>query len=262
MNDLLATSPQDGQSILKRVLIVFAISAAGTVIATQLAKIPALSDYAHLAVGALFLGLALREARALPNGLAHFGIELGGVLDADQSDGLPPGPFGLFELARTMRSALPAFFRELFVALGVATIVFVPFAAGFYFWHQPTRPFELTFPDEFLSLAGAHLIVVAIPEEAFFRGFVQTRLLDHFDPQRKSRFLGAPMALNVLLLQALLFALVHFVVDLNPAKLAVFFPALWFGMMRAWRGGIGAGVLVHAMSNIYSSILFESWLRP
>jgi membrane protease YdiL (CAAX protease family) len=40
----------------------------------------------------------------------------------------------------------------------------------------------------------------------------------------------------------------------------VFFPALLFGWVRAWRGGIGAALALHASSNLYSEILARSWL--
>ena len=40
-----------------------------------------------------------------------------------------------------------------------------------------------------------------------------------------------------------------------PARLAVFFPALLFGLLRAWRGGIGAAMLLHALSNVLAELL-------
>ena len=48
--------------------------------------------------------------------------------------------------------------------------------------------------------------------------------------------------------------------DLAPERLAVAFPALLFGWLRAWRGGIGAALLVHAASNVYADILVRGWL--
>jgi membrane protease YdiL (CAAX protease family) len=35
---------------------------------------------------------------------------------------------------------------------------------------------------------------------------------------------------------------------------------LLFGWVRAWRGGVGAAIALHAMSNLYSEILARSWL--
>jgi membrane protease YdiL (CAAX protease family) len=72
--------------------------------------------------------------------------------------------------------------------------------------------------------------------------------------------LGVELALGAWVLQAALFAAIHFMVEPHPARLAVFFPALLFGWTRAWRGGIGAALTLHAMSNLYSEILARSWL--
>jgi hypothetical protein len=43
------------------------------------------------------------------------------------------------------------------------------------------------------------------------------------------------------------------------ARLAVFFPALVFGWLRARTGGIGAGVIYHAACNLFASYLGESY---
>ena len=46
----------------------------------------------------------------------------------------------------------------------------------------------------------------------------------------------------------------NFLVDLNPARLGVFFPALAFGWLRARRGTIVAPVLAHGMSNVFMEL--------
>jgi membrane protease YdiL (CAAX protease family) len=61
-------------------------------------------------------------------------------------------------------------------------------------------------------------------------------------------------------LQALLFGLIHVLVDLDPSRMAVFFPGLLFGWLRAWRGGIGAAIVLHAMSNLLSETLSRGWM--
>ena len=61
-------------------------------------------------------------------------------------------------------------------------------------------------------------------------------------------------------MQAALFALVHLATEPHPAKLAVFFPGLLFGWLRAWRGGIGAAIVFHALSNVLAEILVRGWL--
>jgi membrane protease YdiL (CAAX protease family) len=78
--------------------------------------------------------------------------------------------------------------------------------------------------------------------------------------KKRVRILGVELAASAWVLHAGLFAAIHFMVDPHPARFAVFFPALLFGWTRAWRGGIGAALALHAMSNLYSEILARSWL--
>ena len=189
--------------------------------------------------------------------MQRFGIDLAGVLSPPPDD-TPTGWRGMVELGRAIARALPSAARELGVALAVCAVVFPPFAVGFWLWYGPAHPFALRLPDDPASFALAQVVVVALPEEAFFRGFVQTRLTDA--APRTVRLLGADVSLAALVGQAALFALVHFVVDLQPGRLAVFFPGLVFGWLRARRGGIGAGVWMHAASNFWSAVLQASWL--
>jgi membrane protease YdiL (CAAX protease family) len=131
-------------------------------------------------------------------------------------------------------------------------------------------------PEDLLSYLAAQLLVVALPEETLFRGYFQTRLTESFQavfkPESKPesfqavfkagtvKLLGAAVSLPALVLQALLFAAVHFAADPNPVRLAVFFPALLFGWMRQWRGGVGAAIVFHALCNLLSDILVRGWL--
>ena len=45
----------------------------------------------------------------------------------------------------------------------------------------------------------------------------------------------------------------------NPQRLAVFFPALLFGWMRARTGSIAAGALYHALCNVLADTLHVSY---
>jgi hypothetical protein len=215
----------------------------------------------HLLVGALFLLVAIRLAEREPGGLSRFGLSLGGLLvpAADEPHGAPDTPLGwLADLLRALLRALPSFLREAAFALAVCALVFPPFVVGFYFWHGPARPFAWLPQHEPVSYLVTQILVVALPEEALFRGYFQTLLHDAW-PER-ARLLGAALSLRALLVQAVLFALLHYVVDFQPARLAVFFPALLFGWLAARRGGIGAAVFVHALSNLLSDLLVRGWL--
>lgn len=98
-----------------------------------------------------------------------------------------------------------------------------------------------------LTYLVVHLGLVALPEEWFFRGYLQARL---------DRRLGTPWRLfgasigPGLLWSALAFALLHPILIPGFHRLLVFFPALLFGWLRARTGALGAPVVVHAASNL------------
>jgi uncharacterized protein len=168
--------------------------------------------------------------------------------------------------------------KGLLFFLGGMLIVFPLFAGGFYLYYQTIcspavrralplpgqlrslcrswagswRRVRWRLPPSFGQLALAQLLVVALPEEYFFRGYLQTRL-ELVWPSRR-RVLGANIGWSLLVASAL-FALGHLLVDFNALRLAVFFPALVFGWMRQATGSILAGVLFHAASNLISEVL-------
>jgi len=239
---------------LRQIFWVYALVCASVFAVTRLEWSGALGRYVHLLVAAIFLLTAIRFTRAEPK---HYGVSLGGLLEPPTDD-RPEGPLGLFDLGRAIVDALPSAAVELGFAFAVAAIVFPIYALGFYAWNQPAQPFSLALPPSLPSFVLAQLIVVALPEEAFFRGYLQTALSDL--RVKRLRVLGVALEPGAWLLQAVLFAAIHFMVEPHPARLAVFFPALLFGWTRAWRGGIGAALALHAMSNLYSEILARSWL--
>jgi membrane protease YdiL (CAAX protease family) len=56
-----------------------------------------------------------------------------------------------------------------------------------------------------------------------------------------------------------LFAVSHLAVIPNPLRLAVFFPALLFGWMRARTGSIAAAAVFHALCNLTSDVMHTSY---
>jgi uncharacterized protein len=215
-----------------------------------------LTAYGHLILAGLFLTVAVRMSERQPDGLIRYGISLGGLLE--RSERPRSGIWGaICDLGAALARALPSGLRELAVALAIALIVFPAFALGFYLWHAPAQPFHLEFPAELPSYLLAQLLVVALPEEALFRGYMQGRLSDAF-PARM-RLFGARLSLPAWLIQALLFASLHVVTNLHPSRLAVFFPGLLFGLIRELRGGIGAALVFHALCNLFADVLARSW---
>ncbi len=103
-----------------------------------------------------------------------------------------------------------------------------------------------------LGFLVIHLGLVALPEEWFFRGYLQTRL---------DQWLGTPwrlMGASVgpgLIFASLAFALLHPILIPGPHRLLVFFPSLLFGWLRARGGNIGPAVVVHALANLLQAVV-------
>ncbi len=163
------------------------------------------------------------------------------------------------------------------VAIGV---IFPIFAVGYFVFYEIACGSDLLVhlvPNHmcarYSGLAGVHapvitgkllefcavqLIVVALPEELFFRGFLLGLLEKHFPPRR--RILGGGVGL-ALVISAAMFALIHLPKDGDPRALATFFPGLLFGWMRSATGSIMASTLTHAGSNILIRFLDLMVLR-
>jgi membrane protease YdiL (CAAX protease family) len=95
--------------------------------------------------------------------------------------------------------------------------------------------------------APAEVALVAVPEELFFRGFLQ-RHLDELWPGRR-RVLGAACGPG-LAAAAALFALAHLAVQPRPQALLVFFPGLAFGWLYARQQSVAGPVILHAACNL------------
>jgi CAAX protease family protein len=153
--------------------------------------------------------------------------------------------------------------RRILAAIGtslawgaLAALVFFPlFWLGFVFWWQPARGFAWPPPPSAESLL-TQVLGIAMPEEMFYRGYVQTALDDA--SRWRVRILGADVGAGILLGSAV-FALGHVATTGHPARLSVFFPSLVFGWLRARTGGIGASVSFHAACNIFSASLTDAY---
>jgi uncharacterized protein len=139
---------------------------------------------------------------------------------------------------------------------GLTAVIAVPFFFGWHAWWargMPRLSFSLAVkPIDAADEVLAQVLVVALPEESFYRGYLQSRLDEAWPPQW--RVLGARVGPG-LLLCAVIFAVGHVVTVHLPTRLAVFFPALVFGWLRARTRGIGASVCFHTLCNLYSQVL-------
>lgn len=183
------------------------------------------------------------------------------------------------------RLALPAFddrpaWREaLTVVAKLVGLVLVPWLVGYHLYQwlifgyspQPCLPTGLAawfparaaglgspacVPPDAALLVPFHLFFVAIPEEFFYRGYLQTRLNEIF--HRKWIVLGVPIGWGAVI-ACLLFAFGHSLVQLRWWHFATFFPGLVFAWLRERTGGPAAGALFHAWCNVIVQFLDAAW---
>ncbi|MFY0530443.1 myxosortase MrtX [Archangium gephyra] len=156
--------------------------------------------------------------------------------------------------------------------LVMSAVVFPLFFGAFFAWtellqHLPPElarllapfrgPAHFTprLPPRFAEWVVDQLFVVALPEEFFYRGYMQARLRDAW-PQGR-RFLGVRLG-PAFWLTALLFALGHLAI-FQVWRLSVFFPALLFGWMRERTGSVVGAALFHAAANLFVRFLEVSF---
>lgn len=113
-------------------------------------------------------------------------------------------------------------------------------------------------PWWFLTALLTQLLLIAMPEELFYRGYLQTRLDSLVGRVRRIR--GVDINIASIVLTSTLFALGHIATIPNPARLAVFFPSLLFGVLRRVSGGILAPLVFHACCNLLSELLTLAYL--
>jgi membrane protease YdiL (CAAX protease family) len=219
-----------------------AVAAVVTLVATALSYfLP--DSWAATGVGFTFLGatywLVVRSDDDSAR-LREFGLSLGGLLEA-----APLSP------ARLLRSTALA----LAYALGAALLIYPCFWFGFRIWWKVGTFHPAPLGPVFSDALG-QLLVIALPEEAFYRGYLQTSL--ERDLNKTINVFGARVGWGLLLTSAI-FAIGHLFTELSAARLAVFFPSLVFGFLRARTRGIGASVIFHAMCNLFSAYLLHSY---
>jgi len=103
------------------------------------------------------------------------------------------------------------------------------------------------------------LLLVALPEEFFFRGYLQKRF-DEGRPPPRGVSIGPIRITTTNLLVSALFALAHIVTEFHPARLAVFFPSLLFGALRDRTDGIVAPIILHAACNLMVQVAIVHYI--
>lgn len=148
--------------------------------------------------------------------------------------------------------------RHVLSSIGIfllwAVIIFPPYALLVHLWAKivwGARIFQVA-PLPSWNLVLTQLIVIALPEETFFRGYVQTRFQQIFKP--RWTIFGARLGWGWIL-TCVIFALAHSLIQYQWWHFAIFFPSLVFGYLREKTDGLVAPILFHATSN-----LFMEWI--
>jgi membrane protease YdiL (CAAX protease family) len=143
-----------------------------------------------------------------------------------------------------------SFLNSLGVGLIVSAIIFPPFFLAAHFWQiwvMGMSEFRMASFPIFNSMILYQLLLVALPEEFYFRGYFQSAMNSIIRPRWS--FLGARLGWSWII-TAVVFAIAHSIIFYQWWHFAIFFPALVFGYLRERTGSITAPIIFHALSNI------------
>jgi membrane protease YdiL (CAAX protease family) len=229
-------------SVWKSAFVPLGVALVTTAVCAFFAHAPIVRDYSGTLIGLTFLAvtylMVLRHDAAT---VRRHGLALGGLLE--------PEPIRPSRVARDG-------FRALAWALGFAVLIFPGFWLGWLRFWRPESGFS---PADFAVVRDSALtqvLAIALPEEAFYRGYLQSALDDAW--RARVRIFGAAIGPSLLVTSAL-FAIGHVATEYHPNRLGVFFPSLVFGWLRARTGGIGACVVFHALCNLFADYLAKSY---
>jgi membrane protease YdiL (CAAX protease family) len=107
----------------------------------------------------------------------------------------------------------------------------------------------------FLYWAALEVLVVALPEEVFHRGYLMSAFEERFPP--RARVAGVPFGFAAVA-SSFVFALGHLVAEARTDRLFTFFPALAFAWLWRKSGSLWAPALFHAASNLLMQVLVAS----
>jgi membrane protease YdiL (CAAX protease family) len=106
---------------------------------------------------------------------------------------------------------------------------------------------------------ATHTLGVALPEETFYRGYLQPCLEWRWPPRMQVAGTGIGGATVA---AATLFALGHFLGEWNPLRLGPFFPALLFAWQRNRTGSVAGAIALHASFNVFAEVWTRLYIYP
>ncbi len=168
-------------------------------------------------------------------------------------------PFGI----KKPRPDFAGIAQELRVLARVCLIVFIPYIFLYWAYFElralatgEVLAISLNWPPQFLYEIIIQIFVVALPEELFYRGFLQSALLKKW-PKHKLT-LGFPLGFAIILTN-IIFACGHWIGVWDTARLLTFFPGLIFSYLAYKNKSLFSAILFHAACNILGHILYASF---
>ena len=149
--------------------------------------------------------------------------------------------------------------RDLLFGIIVVCILLAPVAFGNHFVRTviQNESFNFSFSN-YHSLSTPlwyelliQLLCIALPEEFFFRGYIQTAVQKIV--KNTEKFAKYSVVLSIMI-SALLFALIHLPSG-GAIRLLTFFPGLLFGFIRYKTNGLLGAIFCHAMCNMMMIVL-------
>jgi len=237
----------------RELVVTWAEAIAGLALAAVLSRaLPVLGANLAGVAAFLFIGLADRRLRARGESWHDHGVP--------RFDRRDRGTWAAY--GRGLRTGLLSCavvlpcFAVAFAAYAALLPRLSPALAGQVAPYLAPGRLALRLPTGFGLQVPLQLLVVALPEELFYRGWMQTAWA-RTAPERGVRVLGARLGAGFLWTQ-LLFAAGHLVV-LRPWRLATFLPGLWFGWLRERHGSVVAPVVAHALANLFLMVMEASF---
>lgn len=142
------------------------------------------------------------------------------------------------------------YIRSLKVFCVVSFLIFPPYfflAHLWQIWMVHAGTFHVSGVPDFWNLVLYQLLLVALPEEFYFRGYFQSTVDRFF--ARPWNIFGVSLGWGWIV-TAFVFTVMHTLVTYRWWHFSIFFPALLFGYLRERTGTITAPILFHAASNI------------
>lgn len=163
--------------------------------------------------------------------------------------------------------------RTVVILVAVCAATLLPFVWGFGFWQR--RVLDRTADFGRLPAWWAigrnfvfQALIVAVPEEFFFRGYLQTRLWEwsrpraehRTDPRNSVKGYDLSTILSLLAASAL-FAMSHLIGSFHISRLLTFFPGLVFGFLWWKTRELWTAVIYHAVCNTLLWVLTAIYVQ-